>query len=186
MVRVKVQCKDPTKVPRARIFVFKNELYLINFKIEGFEQIENSTDGDDGGVEELENDDDDLLDDLAKDKAKENESPKGKEDLEPKEGEGGGPPAGEQQRSKSGNGGSKSVKRALFFDEDDDLSQKVAGECVSLLEAMDLDGEDDESEDLNNMNEVLLQEDGEQVHLPDEWIYDLHTNNKVLKLCWIK
>jgi hypothetical protein len=35
------------------------------------------------------------------------------------------------------------------------------------------------------MNEVLLQEDGEQVHLPDEWIYDLHTNNKVLKLCWI-
>jgi hypothetical protein len=66
------------------------------------------------------------------------------------------------------------------------LSQKVAGECVSLLEAMDLDGEDDESEDLNNMNEVLLQEDGEQVHLPDEWIYDLHTNNKVLKLCWIK
>jgi hypothetical protein len=38
---------------------------------------------------------------------------------------------------------------------------------------MDLDGEDDESEDLNNMNEVLLQEDGEQVHLPDEWISDL-------------
>jgi hypothetical protein len=95
MVRVKVQCKDPTKVPRARIFVFKNELYLINFKTEGFEQIENSTDGDDGGVEELENDDDNLLDDLAEDKAKENESPKGNEDLEPKEGEGGGPPAGE-------------------------------------------------------------------------------------------
>lgn len=73
MVRVRIQCKDPTKIPRRRVFVFKQQIYPISFKHEGFDQVDNP-DGwgpeQDGGIEELENDDDDdLLDDDPKDNA---------------------------------------------------------------------------------------------------------------------
>lgn len=70
LVRVRIQCKDPTKIPRRRIFLFNQQIYVITFKPEGFEQLDNPDGGgpeNDGGVEELENDDDDLLDDDPKD-----------------------------------------------------------------------------------------------------------------------
>jgi hypothetical protein len=35
MVRVKVACKDPSKIPRKRLFEMKNKFYLIHFKVEG-------------------------------------------------------------------------------------------------------------------------------------------------------
>ena len=70
IVRVRIQCKDPTKIPRKRIFVFKQQVYLINFKPEGFEQLdippEHEGPGQDGSIEELEDKEDDLLDDEAK------------------------------------------------------------------------------------------------------------------------
>jgi len=70
IVRVRIQCKDPTKIPRKRIFVFKQQVYLINFKPEGFEQLdippEHGGPGQDGSIEELEDKEDDLLDDEAK------------------------------------------------------------------------------------------------------------------------
>lgn len=44
LVRVKIQCKDPTKIPRKRVFVFKSILYLIEFKTEGFDQEDNALD----------------------------------------------------------------------------------------------------------------------------------------------
>ena len=54
-VRVKIQCRDPTRVPRRRVFVFQKELFLITFKVEGFDQVSNPSDPDnDGEVEELE------------------------------------------------------------------------------------------------------------------------------------
>jgi hypothetical protein len=61
LVRVKILCKDPTKIPRARLYVFKTGVYKVSFKPEGFVQVDNSSEGDSGGVEELE--EDDLLDD---------------------------------------------------------------------------------------------------------------------------
>lgn len=36
VVRVKIQCKDPTKVPKERIFVFKSKLFMLTFITEGF------------------------------------------------------------------------------------------------------------------------------------------------------
>ncbi|KAG0531040.1 hypothetical protein BDA96_05G240100 [Sorghum bicolor] len=60
LVRVKIQCKDPTKVPKERIFVLKKQLYLVSFKTEGFEQKDNSSDdgsGKSSGEEELEEED---------------------------------------------------------------------------------------------------------------------------------
>lgn len=30
-VRVRIQCKDPTKIPKERLFVFKNKIHLVMF-----------------------------------------------------------------------------------------------------------------------------------------------------------
>jgi hypothetical protein len=35
MVRVKLECKDVSEIPRKRLFELKNNLYLIQFKVEG-------------------------------------------------------------------------------------------------------------------------------------------------------
>jgi hypothetical protein len=35
MVRIKVACKDSTKIPKKRLFEMKNNLYVIHFKVEG-------------------------------------------------------------------------------------------------------------------------------------------------------
>lgn len=39
-VRVKIQCKDPTKIPKERLFVFKSKIHLIVFTPEGYEQVD--------------------------------------------------------------------------------------------------------------------------------------------------
>jgi hypothetical protein len=169
MVRVKVQCKNPTKVPRKRIFVFKGSLYLIRFKTEEFVQIENPSDDDkdpDARVEELENDDDDLLDDNPKDTPKENgENSKNGEETGPKRGK-------EVLTTKVDQGGksAKSAKRALLFEDDD---PKEAQECVDLLQTMELEGEESEDEEMTLKINETFQDDNEQVSLPDEWIFDL-------------
>jgi len=43
MVRVKVKCSDPIKIPQKRAMEMKDELFVISFKIEGFEQISEKT-----------------------------------------------------------------------------------------------------------------------------------------------
>jgi hypothetical protein len=44
-VRVKVQCKDPTKIPKERMYVFNNKIHLIVFTPEGYEQLDTISDG---------------------------------------------------------------------------------------------------------------------------------------------
>jgi hypothetical protein len=57
MVRVKVVCKDSSKIPKKRLFEMLNSLYVIHFKVEG--RVEAALDEDDGG----DNEDPDLGDD---------------------------------------------------------------------------------------------------------------------------
>ena len=85
LVRVKILCKDHTRIPKGRLYVFKAGVYKISFNLEGYVQADNSTDGDSGGVEELE--EDHLLDDDdPKDNPKENDDdPKKDKDHEPQE-----------------------------------------------------------------------------------------------------
>jgi hypothetical protein len=47
MVRIKVACKDSTKIPKKRLFEMKNNLYVIHFKVEGQVDV-GYDDGDDG------------------------------------------------------------------------------------------------------------------------------------------
>jgi hypothetical protein len=35
MIRVKIACKDASKIPRKRLFEFQKKLYLIQFKVKG-------------------------------------------------------------------------------------------------------------------------------------------------------
>jgi hypothetical protein len=65
MIRIKIKCRDPSKVPKKRIMEMKDEIFLISFKTEGFEQIaegekRENDDGDGGDDDNLE--EDDLLD----------------------------------------------------------------------------------------------------------------------------
>jgi hypothetical protein len=48
-VRVKILCKDPTRIPKERLYMFKAGVYRISFEAEGYAQAGNSTDGDFGG-----------------------------------------------------------------------------------------------------------------------------------------
>jgi hypothetical protein len=65
MVRVKICCKEVSKIPKKRLFEMKQNLYLIQFKIEGKAGLDGDDmdgdgydpgDGDNNGFEETEND----------------------------------------------------------------------------------------------------------------------------------
>ena len=117
LVRVKILCKDPTRIPRGRLYVFKAGVYKISFNPEGYVQVDNSTDGDSGDVEELE--EEDLLDDDdPKDIPKGNDDdPKKDKEHEPRERQI-PKPSDKPHGGGSSAAGSKSAKRALLFEDD--------------------------------------------------------------------
>jgi hypothetical protein len=175
-VRVRIQCKDPTKIPRKRIFVFKQQIYPITFKPEGFDQVDNPDGGgpeQDGGVEELENDDDDLLNDEPKDNDP------------PPEGEQNGAQdasqtSGGSQNQSGAPAGGNSVRRALNFN-DHMLGQKTgAFDCLQLLQAMELnENEDDDMEDqIESDSAHVTQDDDVTTQLPEGWIFEFQDKNR--------
>ena len=78
VVRVKVDCKDPTKIPAGRLFEMDRKLFPVDFEVEKEDngQIGNGDDngGDDGDDDNLDNDDD--ADDLSDDDNPEKTKPK--------------------------------------------------------------------------------------------------------------
>jgi hypothetical protein len=69
MVRVKVKCRIPVKIPPKRLMEMQDELFVISFKTEGFEQIfEKTGKGGDDGDGDTDLDEDDLLSDEEKEK----------------------------------------------------------------------------------------------------------------------
>jgi len=153
-------------------------VYKISFNLEGYVQADNSTDGDSGGVEELE--EDHLLDDDdPKDNPKENDDdPKKDKDHEPQEREL-PEPSNKPHGGGSSSAGGKSSKRALLFEEDSFPSQKdvLAIDCANLLGAMELEVEDGDDEVIEDESSLMLHDDNERIQLPDEWIYDLQAKN---------
>jgi hypothetical protein len=51
MVKVKITCKDPTRIPRKRLFEMDNFFYVIHFKVEKSLEMRKE-DGDDEGKDE--------------------------------------------------------------------------------------------------------------------------------------
>jgi hypothetical protein len=60
MVRIKVECKDISKIPKKRLFEMKKKLYLIQFKVERVENHKGGAD-EDGGDNSDPNNDDELM-----------------------------------------------------------------------------------------------------------------------------
>ena len=147
-------------------------------------QADNSTDGDSGDVEELE--EDDLLDDdEPKDNPKGNDDdPKKDKDHEPREREL-PEPSDKPQGGGSSSAGGKSAKRALLFEDDSFPTQKdaLAIDCANLLGATELEVEDADDEVLEDESSLMLYDDNEKIQLPDEWIYDLKQRTQVF---WTK
>jgi hypothetical protein len=65
MVRLKIMCKDPTKIPFQRVVELNDELFLIYYRVEGVEQTPNSKKekDDDDDDPPMNDDEDDLLGD---------------------------------------------------------------------------------------------------------------------------
>jgi hypothetical protein len=52
MVKIKVACKDSTKIHKKRLFEIRNNLYVIHFKVEGQTDLGVDDDEDGGGKDE--------------------------------------------------------------------------------------------------------------------------------------
>ena len=148
MVRVKVKCRNPVKIPQKRVMEMQDELFVISFKTEGFEQLSEKSgkdedDGGDGGDGDTDLDEDDLLSDEEKKKEGGTTSPKndkasdssnhGKEVDEPRD----------KQSKQSMFSGSKTVRdlSQLFAMEmlDNDVNREaMESSCISLLKAMEI------------------------------------------------
>jgi hypothetical protein len=169
-IRVRIQCKDPTRIPRRRIFVFNQQIYPISFKPEGFDQVDNPDGGSpdhDGGVEELENDDDD---DLLDDEPRDNDPPVGEQNGS----QGAGHTSGGSQHQSGISAEGSSVRRALNFSELMPGQNTGTLDCLQLLQAMELnEGDDDDLEDQIEFDtaQVTLDDDVTS-QLPEEWVFD--------------
>lgn len=177
--RVKILCKDPTKIPKERIYVFGQGIFVVYFKPEGYLQTDISTDGDSGGMDEFE--EDDLFENEDQNMSKDNNlephvDSTPKEDSEDNVSKGQGGKAEEGKKSQNNHaGGSKSTRKVLFPQDNCSKQQGfVEVECTNLLSAMELGDEEDAGEDLLGIDDMdLTQDDKETDNLPDEWVFDL-------------
>jgi hypothetical protein len=48
MIRIKIKCREPTKVPKKRVMEMRDGIYLIKFKTKGIDQESDSEEGGDG------------------------------------------------------------------------------------------------------------------------------------------
>jgi hypothetical protein len=157
MVRVKVACKDATKVPRKRLFEMNNSLYLIQFKVESDEGswFLRGEDGDDLG-----NEDDEGMEELDHDSVPEKErSP------DPKRGGNASSDRGPGQgsSSKQGSVNRKKVSSWATLFQSDEVTNMLGVEmsdqysCMKLLRDMEaLDSDDDNAEIFITQDEELV------------------------------
>ncbi|XP_066374000.1 uncharacterized protein [Miscanthus floridulus] len=178
MVRVKVKCRNPVKIPLKRVMEMQDELFVISFKTEGFERISKKTrkDGDDGGDSgdsDTDLDEDALLSDEEKEKEGGSTNPKtdkpsdstnqGKKIDEPLD----------KQLKQSMPSESKTVRdlSQLFAMEmlDNDVNREVMeSSCISLLKAMEIG--DREEVWIEDVGETFEPEE-ESLNLPSKWLY---------------
>lgn len=180
LARVKLLCKNPTKIPKDRIFVFGSKLFRVSFEPEGFEQKELAPDdGSEKGDDDTDPEEEDLLDDemLGNPDGKGHDPTKGgssangsSESVHP---------SGGAQGNNTNHGGGTSVRRVLLFDEIFQADKDQELECVDLLKAMELEdvvGDDITVEQI--VIDLIGQDDSDKegakmVNLPNEWVYDL-------------
>ncbi|CAL4997497.1 unnamed protein product [Urochloa decumbens] len=168
-IRVRINCKDPKCIPKERVVEMDDQLYILEYTVEGLEQDVSKNNGGDAGNGPDSDDEDDLLDD----DHKEDKEPDLEEAQEGKQGDAGDKGSTGKQLGK-GNGNSSqrshSVKKAQ-----DSLNcrweNRLLGEevyipnCVNLLKAMEIH---DSDEDLDKPEEGA-EEDDDMATFPEEW-----------------
>jgi hypothetical protein len=86
MVRLKIKCKNPSKIPMERVLEIQDDLFLLAYKVEGYTQKQKSTGKDDGDEDDdsEEDEEEDLLkenlEDLNNTKAKDQEKETGEKE----------------------------------------------------------------------------------------------------------
>lgn len=188
MVRLKIKCKDPTKIPTQRLLEMNDDLFILSYKVENFEQIQkskNQDEDDDGG----DGDDDPDLDedDLLGDELPENNTSRTQATTKTTEKGQGSTSAERKEASQSGkHTPGNSSKRTAYQSQEavelawQSINRKAeiadkTGEmntqyCMNLLRAMELEEKEENSE----MEQIMeAGEDNELINLPEEWVYSL-------------
>jgi hypothetical protein len=161
MVRVKVACKDASKVPLKRLFEIKKNMYIIHFKVEGSGKSDGPRDdqgdedpdgGDDNGMEELDHESE----------SKGKRTPK--RSTHNQDGAKDGHP-----RAGSVEGSRKVASWAALF-QDSDCCRVGSSElghysCTKLLKEMEVLESDVEEEEQD-----MMQADDELVRISVEWL----------------
>jgi hypothetical protein len=180
MVRLKLKCKDPCRIPRQRVLEIQDEHFLLNYRVEGFKQQNlegKKDDGDEDGDDNNTDDEDDLLkEDLDDINGRvQNQSVGGSkgsrgEEATPKTNLKGGQTEQNKNQSKTAmmiDTTKKSVERMMETGEIGEVINKYV--CINLLKAMELDDKEDEEEE--GESQQGTGEDQEPTNLPEEWIY---------------
>jgi hypothetical protein len=199
MVRLKIKCKNPSRIPIERVLEIQDELFLLSYKVEGYKQQQNS-EGKDGGDEDGDDPDTDEDEDLLKDdledlKKKNQPSSSGNDGSKEKN------PTPQMQK-RGGQGGQQDVQSQTMKtipnivaivtgmdDNKDPQEEPNRNFCINLLRDTELDDRENEDEkqeheqgDLadqefetskTHMHEIGedLEAEQEQLHLPEEWVY---------------
>jgi hypothetical protein len=190
MVKLKIKCKDPCKIPTQRVLEIKDELYLLTYKVEEFEQNQNGKETDDGGDgdEDPDNDEeDDLLQEDLEDLNRRPQDPSGsvkdkekRGDNTPKSKTSGGQSGQRESYAKTVNSARKSIEKMM--DEGEFQEGLTNNLCGNLLKAMELEereeGEEEQAEEIGREEN----QDQEMVNLPDEWIYAMSKEEESIVL----
>ncbi|OEL21092.1 hypothetical protein BAE44_0017889, partial [Dichanthelium oligosanthes] len=172
MIKVKINSKDPTKIPQQRVLELYNYLYLISYRVEGLEQKSEKPEDDDkdNGGDNL--DDEDLLDDDLGDNNKEGDWTPKRDNSRMRL----------RRRTQNPSQKHKPMNRMLqlfemVIENNQEAEESFMPRCIDLLQAMELE----ESENEEEGNQLVdLNGDNDLVTLPDQWIYpDLDGQKKV-------
>lgn len=172
MVRIKVKCRDPSKIPKKRLVEMNDDLFVVNLKTEKAIQVEinpNTKDGSDG--EDDDHDGDTLPEEEEKEKESGLESPKDAgSDKQGKDKAASMEEHDKQDRS-NGNKTVKNLSQLFAMEMLRDVTNKDEEEssCINLLKAMEIEDREEIWNEVPELNPEL-EEDG--VNLPEEWLYD--------------
>jgi hypothetical protein len=184
MVKVKITCKDPTRIPRKRLFEMDNFFYVIHFKVEKSLEMRKE-DGDDEGKDE---DNGDHEEDFGMEEFQHDSEPEDKRDgggigQDKHKADQGKASSGQGFRGTSGSASKSSSSRkvvmqaSLFQSEEEnvglDNSELGHYSCTKLLKEMEaLESAVDE--------EIIrmVVDDTEMIHLPEGLCADLEKGKR--------
>jgi hypothetical protein len=154
MVRLKLKCKNPSRIPLERVLVIHDELFLLTYKVEGYKHKQKSEGKDDGsedGDDPDIDDEDDLLKEELDDLQKKNQPSRSGEK---KESNGGDSTSKQQvQEGYKDRQNQSKTKEAIttamklvtrMLDEGEMQENPNRNFCINLLKAMELDDKENE------------------------------------------